>query len=44
MEAFRNYLDDCLQSFGENVSVVWLGDLNTSFGDMVGRHRVPGIN
>ena len=48
-EAFWNYLNDCLQSFGANVNIVLLGDLNALVGDevvkdMVGRHGVPGRN
>ena len=34
-EAFRNYLDDCLQSYGANVSIKLL-DKNASVGDEVG--------
>ena len=44
-EVFWNYLDDCLQSFGANVSIVLLGNVNTHVGDealedMVGKHMV----
>ena len=48
-EAFWNDLDDCLQSFGANESIVLLGDLNARVGDeviedVVGRHEVSGRN
>ena len=34
-EAFWNDFDECLQSFGANVSIVLLGDLNAHVGDEV---------
>ena len=45
-EAFWNYLDDCLQSFGVNVCIVLLEDVNAHVGDevvedVVGKHRMP---
>ena len=46
-EAF--YLDDCLQSFRANVSIVLLGDLNARVGDeviedVVSRHEMVWKN
>ena len=48
-EDFWSGLDECLQSFGGNVRVVVLGDLNARVGDecidgVVGRFGVPGRN
>ena len=48
-EAFWIDLGDCLESFGENVSVVLLGDLNARVGNepidgVVGKYGVPGKN
>jgi len=48
-EAFWNDVDECLQSFGTNVNVVLLGDLNARVGNalvegVVGVHGVPGRN
>ena len=48
-ESFWNDVDECLQSFGENVNVVLLGDLNARVGDtvvegVVGMYGVPGRN
>ena len=48
-ETFWKDVDECLQSFGANVNVVLLGDLNARVGNelvegVVGRHGVPGRN
>ena len=48
-EAFWKDVDDCVQSFGANVKVVLMGDLNARVGDeeiegVVGRYGVPGRN
>ena len=48
-ENFWNEVDDILQSFGQRVNIVLLGDLNARVGNevvdgVVGRHGVPGRN
>ena len=49
IEEFWNELSECVGSFGRNVSVVVLGDLNARVRNeviegIVGRHGVPGRN
>ena len=48
-DQFWNELRDCVNSFGDNVNVVVLGDLNarvgnTVIGGVVARYGVPGLN
>ena len=48
-EQFWNELRDCVNSFGDNVNVVVLGDLNARVGNTVidgatARSGVPGVN
>ena len=48
-EEFWNELNGCLESFGANVNVVVLGDLNARVGDeqvegVVGKYGIPGRN
>ena len=48
-EQFWNELRDCVNSFGDNINVVVLGDLNarvgnTVIGGVVARFGVPGVN
>ena len=48
-EGFWDDVDECLQSFGTNVRVVLMGDLNARVGNVavegvIGRYGVPGRN